>query len=153
MGKPTNQEKNAEARKLVIAQLKERGLSSIQERAESKRTVLDVTTSQGHDFTVLVKSKSSKSWQIGLADGDPDRIRDNAVWVLVDRGNKEAPQFFVVPDRTLREGIRSHHAEFLEDHDGVRPETPDSPHHAIELEHVSMWKDRWDLLGAERVSR
>jgi hypothetical protein len=59
----------------------------------------------------------------------------------------EHPAFYITPHWWIQNNIHNEHAAWLEKKGGVRPRTPDSPHHAITEPRLREWKARWDVLG------
>jgi len=83
------------------------------------------------------------------ADADPggpppDGGRD--FWVFVDLGTAQ-PTYYLAPRWWVRNNIHEVHTAFLAKHGGVRPNAPESKHHAIPFSRVQEWRDRWDVLG------
>lgn len=137
---------NQRARERVATELRRRGMFDVAEARDLNRTVLAGRTPTGRSLTVVVKSKTSGSWQTTIAEGDPNRVRRDVMWVFVDLGAGGNPSYFVAPDRWVREDIRQNHSEYLKRHGGRRPQTVDSQHHSIQPERVALWRDRWDLI-------
>ena len=102
-----------------------------------------------NQFRVRVRARTSGDWHASLAERDPSIAVDGleTFWVFVDLSNADSPSFFVVPEWWMRRDIHHHHEGYLLRHGGVRPEVPDSDHHAIEPHRVKKWRDQWQLLG------
>ena len=99
--------------------------------------------------TLQVKTRTAGSWhaqvprdaQQGLPVSD-----ESAFWAFVDL-SAPAPAYFIAPRWWVRNDIYEAHTAFLARHGGVRPQTPESSHHAIRLPRIGQWRDRWDVLG------
>lgn len=63
---------------------------------------------------------------------------------LAEDGNDE---FYIFRIKDLREIIYNGYKSFLEKHDGRRPRNPESTHTDVSEEQLSMYRDRWELLG------
>jgi hypothetical protein len=53
----------------------------------------------------------------------------------------------------MRRDIHHHHEGYLIRHGGLRPEEPESDHHAIEPYRVKKWENEWQLLGLRTASQ
>ena len=97
---------------------------------------------------VRVKTRTGGTWQGSTRDADenPAPPAVPTFWCFVDLSTPR-PAFYVVPDEWMRRDIFVDHQRYLRRHGGTRAESPDSEHHAIELPRITMWRDRWDLLG------
>ena len=82
--------------------------------------------------TVEVHARRSGSWQVSLPGAAPG----TAAVVFADMSGKQL-QFYMVPAGPLRDGVMSRHAEAYPD--GHRVNNDDSPHAAVELEHIEKW--------------
>ena len=105
--------------------------------AERKRTV-----------DIRVKTKTRGTWQASIDDGRP-REEPQTVdeyWVLVDLRQGEA-DFYIAPAWWMEDDIYATHQDYLNLHGGHRAENDKSKHHAIRLDRVQQWQDRWDILG------
>jgi hypothetical protein len=98
---------------------------------------------------IILKTRSSGTWQGSTTDGDLDKADSNTFWIFVDLSDSAISQvdFYVVPDRWMRQNIAEYHAAYLARHGGRRAIAQDSTHHAIHAERISAWRNRWDLLG------
>jgi hypothetical protein len=144
---------NSRAQDEVAIQLERHGVENVHSARELNRRVLKGTAPSGKRLTFVVKSKTSGTWQATTNDGDLEKSRTDVYWVFVDLGAEPNSEFFVVPDRWIRQDIQEHHAEYLAKHGGERAMGGDSTHHAIQPRRVQEWKDRWDLLQSARAGR
>jgi len=130
---------------VVIQQLTSRGWS-INETKVGNRPVLHLT---GHGVRrqARVSARSAGTWQTSTSYGQKQAAPETAgrVWVFVDLIPAKAA-FYVVPEGWMVEDIDAHHQEYLERHGGVRKLNRKSTHHAIRLDRIDEWRDRWDLL-------
>ena len=99
---------------------------------------------------ITVKVKTSGDWQPSTDSGRPREPEGNPTefWVLVDLG-KEAPSYFVMPAWWIENNIYEVHREYLSRHGGHRAVTEDSKHHALRVDRVLEWRDRWEILGID----
>jgi DNA-binding transcriptional regulator YhcF (GntR family) len=97
------------------------------------------------DRTVQVSSRRQPGspWQVSAAHP----VVDDAVAVIFVDLSGDAPDFYIAPDEWVRTDVKRHFAAWLESKGGVRPRNPDSDHHAIELDRIRQWHQRWDVLG------
>jgi hypothetical protein len=139
--------KSTKGRKAAVAELKRRGALSIEpDNNLSRRIALCIKNSMGKEVKLILKSKTSITWQGTIADGNLDRIKPNTFWLFVDLLTRK-PRFFIVPDNELRKNIKKTHKEYLDFHNGVRPINEKSTPHAIAEERISKWENKWELLG------
>ena len=85
---------------------------------------------------VEVRARRAGSWQVTLPGAAPGA----AAVVFADMSGKR-PQFYVVPAGPLRTDVIRRHAEAYPD--GHRVNNDDSPHAAVELEHIKKWGTDW----------
>jgi hypothetical protein len=143
-------------RALVAEMLERRGFTVTQMKTRNLTLLLAESRSQlraqngGRRVAVRVKTRRSGTWQGSVSDGaaNPATTHPETFWVFVDieRG-KDAAEFFIAPDDWVRHDIYREHQVYLARHGGVRAESPESNHHAIQPRRVRQWRDRWDLLG------
>jgi len=97
------------------------------------------------DRTVQVNSRRQPGspWQVSAAHP----VVDDAVAVIFVDLSGDAPDFYIAPAEWVRTDVKRHFAAWLESRGGVRPRNPDSDHHAIELDRIRQWHQRWDVLG------
>jgi hypothetical protein len=98
----------------------------------------------GDDIRIQVKSRASGSWHAKTTDGDK-KPQKKCFWVFVDF-TIEPTRSFICPDAWIRNDIRERYQEYLDKHGGKRPITPTATHHAIRLNRIEEWEDRWDLI-------
>lgn len=130
----------------LAAELVLRGGRCVEEATTLNRRVLKVTNRQGHRLTLIPKGRTSGTWQGSTNDGDPSKSEDRTFWVFADFEVGDLPEYYIVPDKWMRQNIAVDHAEYFESHGGKRAITADSTHPAIELWRIVSWADRWDLL-------
>jgi hypothetical protein len=58
------------------------------------------------------------------------------------------PDFYIVPAAWARETVKADHANWLQSKGGTRPRNPDSDHTGVDLDRISQWHRRWDVLSA-----
>ena len=130
----------------AIHELKKRGGKSITPKRSLNRKILGMRNSKGKEQTIVVKTRTSGTWQGTIKDGDPKKIRPNTYWLFVDLSVKN-PEYFIVPDNVMRKDIKMTHDKYLKQHHGQRPQNKKSNHHAIALDRICQWKDKWHLLN------
>jgi hypothetical protein len=119
---------------------------AVKESTVENRPVLHITRS-GQRRQVRVSAKQSGAWQTSMKYGMEAAAPEmkGRFWILVDLGQPK-PEFFVAPEDWMVENIYRVHRQFLAEHQGRRPKSPDSTHHAIRRDRVEEWRERWDLL-------
>jgi hypothetical protein len=130
----------------VIAEIRRRGGSATLIRG--RRARVHASGADGRTVVIRVKTKTRGTWQASIGDGRPTEETQSAdqFWVLVDVGHDEA-EFYITPAGWMQRDIGATHQEYLARHGGHRAENDESNHHAIGLDRVEQWKDRWDILG------
>lgn len=146
---PDNQDTARKGRCCVKKELWERGVR-VEEMRQGNLVLLAMSSPvDGRPIKLRVKTRTAGSWQGSIRDADETgRLSDpDTYWVFVKLEIQGRPGFFIVPDPWMRRDIHDAHQNYLENHGGIRPDTPDSTHHAIKPGRISQWRDRWDLLG------
>jgi hypothetical protein len=108
-----------------------------------------------HQVRLRVRTRKSGDWHASLAERDPRRDERGVetFWVFVDLSVEDKARYFIVPEWWMRRDIHHHHEGYLIRHGGVRPEVPESDHHAIEPYRVTKWENEWQLLGLRTGSQ
>lgn len=135
-------------RKLVATELRKGGFAVRTVTVERRPTLL--IERSGARRRVHVTAKLRGTWQTSTryaAQTAAPELRDR-VWIFVDVGRPE-PEFYVVPEAWMVEDIYNAHQRYLAKYGGKRKLSPSSTHHAVRVERVAGWRDRWDLLEAE----
>ena len=99
--------------------------------------------------TVQVKTRRAGSWHARVPRDAEQGLPiedESALWAFVDLSTS-TPAYFIAPRWWVRNDIYEAHNAFLARHGGVRPQTPESSHHAIASARIEQWRDRWDVLG------
>ena len=132
----------------LVGELSRRGASSI-EVIPGRRRVLKVVH-RGRAYTLRVKARRSGTWQARTSDGEPraEEIEPTRFWVFVDLAERP-PMLYIAPDWWVRNDIFLAHREYLARHGGHRARTDESTHHAVPLDRITEWRDRWDQLGLD----
>jgi hypothetical protein len=86
--------------------------------------------------TIEVHARRSGSWQVSL----PGASERAAAVVFADMTGKRV-SFHVVPAGWLRADVTRRHAEAYPT--GHRVNNDDSPHSAVELDHIAQWGPDW----------
>jgi hypothetical protein len=111
--------------------------------------VLAADKQQDRTVWIQVKTKrAGRAWQSSITRGRIREPENSPVrfWILVDLAPAD-PEYYVMPEWWIENDIHEAHSRYLDRHGGQRARTKDSTHHAIPLERVAEWRDRWDLLG------
>lgn len=100
---------------------------------------------------IQVKTKTAGSWHTTTRRGCPreEHPSETEFWIFVDIGREpEArPDYFIVPAWWIENSIHTEHQEYLARHGGQRAQNPKSTHHAVPLNRITQWRERWDLLA------
>jgi DNA-binding transcriptional regulator YhcF (GntR family) len=79
-------------------------------------------------------------------------VVEDAVAVIFVDLTGDYPDFYIAPAQWVRDDVKRHHEAWLESKGGVRPRNPASEHHALELDRITQWHQRWDLLSGTATS-
>jgi hypothetical protein len=143
----TTAEKGIQATCKKIEQL---GGTNITQIKEGNRRFITFASSNGREYKISVraKSKSSYKWQSKTTYGREckENPHESEYWVFVDLGNKP-PIFYPIPLWWISNNIYEVFQEYLRKKGGHRPGNDDSTHHAVELEHIKQWEEKWDNIG------
>ncbi|GGS81093.1 hypothetical protein GCM10010222_22980 [Streptomyces tanashiensis] len=131
--KPTNSQTHQAGRHLAVAEALLRGLPA---KPRGAQTYIEVGE---HVAQVMVAAKGA--WIIADIDKFTALTCDRVVLVNVTDGR----DFYIADGDKLRAEVRTRHREFLERVGGTRPRNPDSRNTVIQPEHVTEWRDRWEL--------
>ncbi|NLE02370.1 MAG: hypothetical protein GX640_21100 [Fibrobacter sp.] len=139
---------NLEGRKLVEIELLKRGATSVTTGGNRKK-YLSVKNRKNHEINLKVKAKRKGDWQTTIDEAIGFNTQRNSevvinYWVFVEICDK--PNFWVVPDKWIRNNIYVEHQKYLEKNNGHRPKNDDSNHHSIEEHRLVEWNERWDIL-------
>lgn len=102
----------------------------------------------GDKLSLRPRVRRSGTW---YEPADYRAENDDAYPVFVDLA-EGGLAFYVVPPHWLEQDIRTRHQQYLDEHQGHRARNDASKHHAVELEHIEQWRDRWDLIEGEPVA-
>lgn len=143
---PGNASTAVRARTAATEELTRRGFRAVEETTAFHRRVIRGRSADGVGVLFIIKGRTSGTWQGTTRDGDPEpRARGRVFWLFVDLEPK-SPEFYVVPDIWMRRDIHREHSRYLDRHGGQRARATSSTHHAIQMERIDEWRDRWDLL-------
>jgi hypothetical protein len=78
-------------------------------------------------------------------------VQDAAAVIFVDLTG-DYPDFYIAPAQWVRDDVKRHHEAWIESKGGVRPRNPASEHHALELDRIKQWHQRWDVLSDPAMS-
>ena len=99
-----------------------------------------------------IRSKRIPGWQWKLNQARQALEAPSSKFlVLVDLAPAQ-PEYYVCQLRSIARRVLQNHEDYLSQHRGVRPRTPESEHTVIPLEAVYKGKEAWEQLGvlAER---
>lgn len=82
-------------------------------------------------------------WQLDL---NRIVVKDAVAAIFVDLTG-DHPEFYIAPAQWVRDEVERRHKEWLDSKGGRRPRNPESTHTALELDHISQWHRRWDVLA------
>jgi hypothetical protein len=143
-------EVNLEGKRRVEEELLKRGAASVTFIGKRK-TLLSVESSKnGRTVEIYVKTKRKGSWHTKIEEAKPANSplsieNESSFWVFVELS--DAPRYWIVPDRWIRNDIHVAHQRYLDKHGGHRPQNDASNHHSIEESRIEQWQGRWEVLG------
>jgi Domain of unknown function (DUF4365) len=74
-----------------------------------------------------------------------------AGWVYRGK-DRHLRYFYVAPAQWVRDEVRRRYDQWLESKGGIRPRNPASDHATLELDQISRWHRRWDVLAGSEVT-
>jgi hypothetical protein len=92
---------------------------------------------------VIARRAPGSPWHVSAVSP----VVPDAVAVIFVDLTGDAPDFYIAPAKWVRDDVLRRFVAWLESKGGVRPRNPDSDHHAIELDHIRQWHQRWDVLS------
>lgn len=105
--------------------------------------------------SVQVKTRRSGTWHANDRDAEPreENPNEDRYWVFVDLSNKDQhPDYYIVPEWWLKNNMWEARVAY-EAKRGRKVKVSELPlessHHAIGLERIREWEDRWDVLGLD----
>ena len=101
----------------------------------------------GNTVQVSSRRQPGSPWQVNV---NHPVVNDAAAMIFVDL-TSDASDFYIAPAQWVRDDVKRHHDSWLASKGGVRPRNPESGHHAVELDHIRQWHQRWDVLAAGQV--
>jgi len=80
-------------------------------------------------------------------------VVDDAVAVIFVDLTGDHPDFYIAPAQWVRDEVKRRFEQWLDSKGGTRPRNPESDHATLELDHISRWHRRWDVLvdGGQNV--
>lgn len=78
-------------------------------------------------------------------------VQDAVAVIFVDL-TRDYPDFYVAPAEWVRGDVKRHHDAWLKSKGGIRPRNPASEHHALEVDRIRQWHQRWDILADPTTS-
>lgn len=137
---------NRAGEQAVIDETHRRGAAPV-EAVPGRRRYLTVKR-DGALYKLRVKARRSGTWQSNTNEAEPGSGQDKPTrfWVFVDLAERP-PAFYIAPEWWIKDDIHESHEAYLARHGGHRARTEESTHHAIPLERISEWRDRWDQIG------
>lgn len=114
---------------------------------EGHKYVLEVILGASNPKRILVRSKSSGTWQttIRYAKQRTTKENESEFWVFVDL-EYSTPKFYIAPSWWIQNNIYECHQKYLARNGGHRKLNDSAEHHAIELSRVKKWEGCWELL-------
>lgn len=134
----------------VAAELNRRGAHAVTFAGNMpKIDILASNTDESRTVRIQVKTRRAGTWQCSIEDGcsiKKDREDDN-FWIFVDLAKEnQPPEYYIVPDRWIRNDIDNTHKAYLKKRFGRRAVTLESKHHAVDVRRLLEWKNKWNLL-------
>lgn len=119
-------------------------------KAGNKTTIVASRIDGSGTFYISTRARSTGDWQTSIKYGSIASAQhdDNSFWVFVDL-SRESPCFYIVQEKWIAKDIFDTHQACLAKHGGKRSRNDSSLHHAIALDRIHQWRDRWDQLGIE----
>jgi DNA-binding transcriptional regulator YhcF (GntR family) len=98
------------------------------------------------DRTVQVNSRRQPGspWQFSI---NRVVVEDAVAVILVDLTG-DYPDFYIVPAQRVSDLVKRRYEQWLESKGGTRPRNPASDHATLEVDAISEWHRRWDVLTA-----
>lgn len=116
------------------------GCRAVEVAGRRTRLMVDGRTAQ-----VNSRRQAGSPWQFN-ADHP---VVDDAVAVIFVDLTGDAPDFYIAPAQWVRDDVKDHYAAWLASKGGARPRNPESDHTGVELERITQWHQRWDVLVGE----
>ena len=148
---------------LVAAELGRRGLIATTFTGNVPHYDIIASDEHGRHVSVQVKTVRGSIWQfadighycdirfrgntqiVGRAKKCP--VRDLVV-VFVKLDDDGADRFYILPWVKLRDRLVRRHKQYLQKHNGVRPQRWDSKHTAISEKDLAPYQDKWETIAA-----
>jgi hypothetical protein len=153
--KPNNFQVNEAGAHLIAAKLLLLGFPSEsfhiygpRECGVSNRYRVRLLNRAGDKLGLRPRVRRSRTW---YEPSDYRAESDDAYPVYIDLA-EGGLDFYVVPPQWLEENIRAIHEAYLAENDGHRPRNDMSKHHAVKLEDIEQWRERWDLIAGTPVA-
>lgn len=146
---------------LVAAELSRRGLIATTFTGNVPHYDIIASDESGRHVSVQVKTSRGTTWQFGnitqycditfddtrqlVGDMKPCPVNRLIVaFVKIEEGGND--RFYILPWQKLRDLLVKLHREYLEKHDGVRPQRWDSLHTAISERTLLPYLNKWDTI-------
>ena len=148
---------------IVAAELSRRGFIATTFTGNVPSYDIVAVDEVGGHALVQVKAIAAASWQLNVghfADiefegrkqiirGQLDDPYPDLICVMVriappDSGRID--QFFILTWRELGRIVIAGHERFLAKHGGIRPRSPESLHAAVQMDALTRWEGRWDVI-------
>ncbi|WP_196588129.1 hypothetical protein [Aliivibrio fischeri] len=154
--KESNKDNSRNTRERGIAEclkeMEKRG-AKVSKRKEGNKIFLVVTSPNGKQSDVLVRSKTSGTWQTSIAYAEKSKPNNNEheFWIFTDL-EPSIPTFIIVPAWWIKNNIYEVHNQYLSDHGGMRKYNDSATHHAVEFHRIKKWEAKWELLNLNTVA-
>jgi DNA-binding transcriptional regulator YhcF (GntR family) len=128
------------ARHIAAATALANGYRNARLDGPSTRVVIENRTVQ-----VNSRRQPGSPWQFNI---NRVVVEDASAVILVDlTGDK--PEFYIAPAQQVRDVVKRRYDQWLESKGGARPRDPSSDHATLELDDISEWNQRWDILAED----
>ena len=149
--KLTNQQVGRAGEHFVAAELHRRGAYAVTFSGNMPEIdILASDVARTRTVSIQVKTKTAGAWQTSVKRGRRRRKSPDETdfWVFVDLGkdSEPRPDYFITPRWWIENSIYRRHRAYLARHGGHRARSPESTHHAIPVDAIEEWRERWDVL-------
>ncbi|HTT52380.1 MAG TPA: hypothetical protein VMH35_13345 [Streptosporangiaceae bacterium] len=110
--------------------------------------ILACNLDESRHTSIQVKTRRTGTWHARYPEDAPECNEDpteTSFWSFVDLSS-EHPAYFIAPRWWIRNDIRRiaapYHARYEQEHGYPRQ----SHHHAIPVNRIEQWRERWDIL-------
>lgn len=134
----------------VAGELERRGFTVAVPMSNVKDVdILAINRETYEQFAIQVKTTGYKQKKWTLAAKNENLHGDNIVYVFVSLNELDAPEYHIVPSKTVADTIKEYHANWLK-----TPRKDGKPHNdtniRIFLDNEDTYLNRWDYFGQKK---